>query len=337
MALNTKRNAVYNNDDLDRPLRLPESKSKTYTNADLVGQHPADVLDDIDDVDDTPSPSDILDDESESTIKAVPEDAPDTFGEGFRQSLTSGDAFKGTGDALLGYAKGAILDIPSTLYEGAKHAVTHPMDTLLSSMGPLGDVISGTDRMKSVRDTTANAGNDPESFGRLMGNLTGQPAVTKSIPSVVRGAGTVAEGTGRFMRKHTPLTGMPVISPLAGRNLQKLERLGGRGLESVGSKMREFGRIKTVDGKVRDARPPYEEGMELEDGMPIELSREPITKQSMNIPLQEGQELVKKPKVKMNTDGTFTNMETGELFDSKGNPILPEMTKNSKIFKRNRN
>lgn len=131
--------------------------------------------------------------------------------------------------------------------------------------------------------------------------------------------GKATEGVGSFMRKYQPLTGMPIISPLAGRNLQRAERMVGRGLENVGKKIR----VKTVDGKITEA--PVDSILKQGDEIPEEVI------------LKEGQELTKsaKPKVRRNQDGTYTNLDTGEVFGSDGKPMAIPLDKNSPFFKKN--
>lgn len=176
---------------------------------------------------------------------------PDTFMEGV---LNSGpEVLDAMGSSALGYLKGATLDIPSSLYHGAKNAVMHPIDTLLSSMGPLGDVISGKDSMAPIREASANAGAQPEAFGRIAGQLAGQPAVTGGIisgaPSAVRAAGTPIAATGRAMKNYQPISGI-LPGMLEPRLARIAESMAGRGIEAIGNRMRRPAPVPPLEGEL---------------------------------------------------------------------------------------
>lgn len=325
---------TYTNKDLGKPLsKRPGSLSKVYTNKDLK------VDDDFE-----PDDSDFVADSSEETddfqpdespsnnISVVAENAPDSWSEGFINSITSGEALGAGLSGLKGFAKGATFDIPESIIGGIKGAynlVTDPINTIKSI--PPG--------IKAMMELTEQAGARPEEFGRMMGQMTGQPLTTaglvKAAPSITRGAGAVLEPTGRMMRRHQPLTGMPIISPFAGRNLQKLERYAGRGLENVGQRMRQVGkpnRVKAINDKVSEpGDSPLVEGQPISPDMELSY-RKPLVKEPVAAPT--------KPKVRLNPDGTYTNLDTGEIFDSTGKPMaLPSeapITKDSSFFNQNR-
>lgn len=110
------------------------------------------------------------------------------------------------------------------------------------------------------------------------------------------------------------------------------------------------GKIRTINNKVVTAPEdsPLQEGMTLSPE--VETSyRKPVIDE--NAILKEGQELpsVKrgsttysknhpmKPKVRLNRDGTYTDLETGEVFNSIGKPMAkPTIDRNSPFFKKNR-
>lgn len=321
---------TFTNRDLNKPLsQTVFSKSKTFTNKDLENNHPPDILDNAMDDEQIASPPDIMDDEAESTITEVNQNEPDTWMKGFINSITSGDALDAGMSGLKGFAKGATLDIPASIYGGLKsvyNLVTNPKETISNIPSDLVNMASG------IGERFSKAGSEPEEFGRMMGNITGQPLTTyglaKATPSIVRGTGAAVEGTGRVMRRYAPLTGMPIISPLAGRNLVRAERMVGRGLESVGKKMRGKSTPTPAEGLTSETMPVIQEGESVVPKKYKVIRNENPPKPSV------------KRKVRPNGDGTFTDLTTGELLDSKGQSIIEyggkPIDRNSPFFTRNR-
>lgn len=264
---------------------------------------------------------------NESTVTKVNENKPDTWMKGFINSITSGDALDAGLQGAKGFAKGATLDIPASIYGGLKsvyNLATNPVETISNIPSDLVNMVSG------IGERFSKAGSEPEEFGRMMGNITGQPLTTaglvKAGPSIIRGTGNVVEGTGRVMRRYAPLTGMPVISPLAGRNLVRTERMVGRGLESVGKKMRGIGKSPSPEITSQD--------------MPVIQNGEALPKYKVIRDESPSTSTIPKRKVRSNGDGTFTDLNTGELLDSKGQSIIEyggkPIDRNSPFFTRNR-
>lgn len=378
--------------------------SRTYTNKDVEKylpktNHPPDIMDDSPDIiDETPSPPDVMDDDSEpvvSNAKPVSDNEPDTFWEGFGNSYKTGEAQDVNTRSLMGYAKGAI-NLPKTIMsmiDSASSLYNDPSGTIKSI--PQG-VVSG---IKGIYNTTKMAGSNPEAFGEMMGEMTGQPLVTAGL---AKGAPGAIANTGKVLQNY-PLTdwvpGSKFVVPPAVRRLDRnvISGAAGRGLESVGNKMRGTSKIRVVDGKiVEPGDSPFMEGEVIPEDiiLPKELppsktsfygreknpnsiitpkpkerlqlseskgsqyldegdlvDKRPLRdriKEIENLPdeLVEGQELTKsvKPKVRLNKDGTYTNLETGEVLDSNGKAVpvtkskstKPDIDKNSSFFKKNR-
>lgn len=161
---------------------------------------------------------------------------PDDFWGGVKESFKpGGEVDKAALSGFGGFLRGAVADIPETLWTAAKDAfqvASHPIQTLKDAPAAFseGAPIVG----KQMFDTTVNAGADPHSFGRMMGQLTGQPAVTAHARPLI---GAPTEFAGKMMRKYQPMTGvMPrMVEP---RLLRNLERGVGRGVENLGQRIR---------------------------------------------------------------------------------------------------
>ncbi len=336
------------------------AQSRVYTNKDVEkyvvkDEPPPDILDELNELDEPPP--DILDETPVSnTISKLPDNAPDTWMEGFKQSVLGGEALNVGMQGAKGFAKGATLDIPATFMGMAKSAG----QTFLNKMRGDSSGLNLDDPGMSIDFSRAGTPEGAEQFGRELGQLAGQPLTTyglaKATPSMIRGTGVVAENTGRIMRKYTPIstaTGAAVGASYGGfpgavlgtmrpstAVLRAIERPIGRGIESVGQKMRQFGkgRVKVVDGQIVESPDgsPFKEGEFIQVG-PKEL---PPSKTSFYGPeknpdpkrpilalppssLVEGTELTKsvKPRVRLNKDGTYIILDTGELVDSQGNPV----------------
>lgn len=160
---------------------------------------------------------------------------PTSFGEGFKKSLFSGEALQAGAEGLGGFLRGAIADIPETLWTGIKDAASvaaHPIQTFKDAPAAFGEGVPEV--AKQMFETTANAGADPHSFGRMMGQLTGQPAVLANARPII---GAPTEMAGRVMRKYQPMSGM--VPRLAEpRILRTIERGVGKGVENLGQRIR---------------------------------------------------------------------------------------------------
>ena len=169
--------------------------------------------------------------------RSVQQTAPteeDTFMGGFTKSLFGGEALSAGLQGAGGFLRGAIADIPSTLWGGAKDIFESASDPSKFVRDIPGAITEGVPAMaREMGDVTARAGSDPHAFGRMMGQLTGQPAVMGKLPALRNPTANVLEGTGRFVAKNQPVTGMlpriaqPRTMRLAERGAGKLaERLG---------------------------------------------------------------------------------------------------------------
>ncbi len=181
---------------------------------------------------------------------------PDTFWGGVLHSLRPGGesdiaALKGFG----GFLKGAITDIPSSI----SNLISSSRESRQNFIPPTNQDISlnpmeaihaalqqGKSGLAAIGDVTSQAGSHPVEFGRMMGQLTGQPAVTtglmegipsaiKGIPkipvrNIVRSAGPYVEGAGN--------AAMIGSSILPGHEFQTLG--AGYGLRKLGGMMKNI-------------------------------------------------------------------------------------------------
>lgn len=207
----------------------------------------------------------------------------------------------------------------------------------------------------------------------------------KGAPSAIRTVGKVVEPTGRFMKNYTPLstaTGAAVGGATGGipgamlgtmrpftRPLRFMERKIGKGMESIGNKMQNVGIKSPLEGEyvgessltegeiikpiksmkvIRKELPPSKVDHYASQSNPKSF----IDSLDEEMQLQEGQELTVKPqpklpKMRRNQNGTFTNLDTGEIVNAKGEsiieingkPVSKQMLndmKDSKFFNKNR-
>lgn len=162
---------------------------------------------------------------SQSDVEKIPETKGNTSHVPGKD-LTVTDAMLG---GARGWLKGATLDLPSSIVGGVK-ALFNPIDTIKSI--PEG--------LNSMWDTAMRAGSDPEAFGRMTGQMGGQPLVTgglvKSAPIVKTGMGRTLQRTGGFIKRHQPVTG--IVPPIAmPRSLRMMEKGVGQGMEWTGNRM----------------------------------------------------------------------------------------------------
>lgn len=170
---------------------------------------------------------------------------PDTFWGGVADSLNpfgGGQSLSAAARGGLGWLKGATIDLPSSIMGGLEtigNAITDPVGTVKSI--PQG--------LSNMWDTTLRAGSDPDSFGRMVGQATGQPLTTyglsKAAPMLKAPIGKVIEPVGSTMRRYQPISGfLPRLAE--GRTLRNIERMAGGGLEKLGQRMQQPS-VPTVD------------------------------------------------------------------------------------------
>lgn len=193
---------------------------------------------------------------------------PGTFGGGVLNSITSGEAPKAALKGALGYAQGAIADIPSSLWGMAKLGASMSPDALVGNLirgerPPIIDAAKSFYNLPSnVWEAGKQAGSHPQEFGRIMGQLTGQGPIMDAaiggipegtfgseerIPSAIETAPKVMKTVaGPVIRK----LGGPVESmgnlAVFGKSLAPWGKVGkvgliGSGLQKLGQGMKEFG------------------------------------------------------------------------------------------------
>jgi hypothetical protein len=172
-----------------------------------------------------------------------PYSGPTDFWGGFTQSLLGGEAAKAGAQGALGFAKGATIDIPASIIGGLGQlggAIAHPIETATNLPSNIANMASG------MWETTQQAGSNPEAFGRMMGQVTGQPLVTAGlakaapvvVPPAIQAAGRPVAGVGNLMAKYQPMSGMmPRFADI--RTLRNLEAATGRGLSRLGERMKQ--------------------------------------------------------------------------------------------------
>lgn len=207
--------------------------------------------------------------ETNPPLQEVSQDEPDTFWGGFGKALTDGTALNAGLKGAKGFFQGAVADLPSSI-TGAigsiGHAIAHPVETVENLPSNISDAAS------NMWDTTTHAGGNPEAFGRMMGQLTGQPLVTaglaKGAPGMIRASGVPVEAAGSIMKKYQPVSGM--LPRLAeGRTLRTLEKAAGGKLEDIGRRMQ----IPTKMGEiVPDTSTGVAEGEIIPDRGPSRLN-----------------------------------------------------------------
>jgi hypothetical protein len=181
---------------------------------------------------------------------------PDTFWGGVWNSINpfgGGEALKASAEGAKGYAKGATVDLPSSIVGAAKSAVTGYGDlyNFANQVSPemLSETVRGlpyglAEGGRGIANSVLSAGSDPEGFGRATGQITGQPLVTAGIaphvPGAIKAAGKPVAATGSFINEYAPVSrAIPrfVAPPLA----KDAERFAGRLIESGGKRMQSYG------------------------------------------------------------------------------------------------
>lgn len=175
---------------------------------------------------------------------------PDTFWGGVKNALNpfgGGEALQAGKQGAVGYAKGAIKDLPGGIWQGLKTiATTSPADVIGGIPGFVRGIPQG---LQNISDAVIQAGNQPEKFGRTMGNITGQPLIAEGILS---GAGMMKphigaglESLGNTMEAHAPFSGM--VPRLAEpRTLRTMERALGSKLSDIGAEWQ----VPKVQGEI---------------------------------------------------------------------------------------
>jgi len=188
---------------------------------------------------------------------------PTSFGSGFLNSLTSGEAAGAGLKGLAGFAKGAIADIPSTLWDTAKTFQELP-NPLTGGMTTMGYKMTDPEKVRDIYegmaatpgqmwDTTKRAGSKPFEFGEMMGQVTGQPLAMEGLNIIpgatlakgARTAGKAAKAVGETVKTHTPVSKMVprVVSVPA---MESVERGMGSGISKLADKLQQTGLPKVM-------------------------------------------------------------------------------------------
>jgi hypothetical protein len=178
---------------------------------------------------------------------------PTTFTGGVGKSLASGEALKAGMEGGLGWLKGATLDLPGNIIGGATGLAKLGANAM---MGPFGGAPQMGQEMMSIpgqlADITMRAGSDPETFGRTVGQATGQPLAAAGVGAVAKPAAVMAgrgiEAVGRGVAAHKPVSGL-FPRMFDSRTLRGLEGGAGRGIERIGETVRNLG-TPTVQGEI---------------------------------------------------------------------------------------
>lgn len=331
------------------------AQNRVFTNKDLHQERqPPDIMDD-----DMDSPPDVMDEPDELAnaplmaeqiappMQQIGANEPDTYWGGVLNSLNpfgGASALQAMDSGAKGWLQGAILDIPQTAWEGAKGAFNlardiapipgnHPIDAITNRLGQIPEGLSNL--ANSIANTTQMAGSNSEAFGRMTGQLTGQPALMDlGIPmlpgaasATVRGAGLPVEYAGKAMKNFQPISntiplaggvggGMPgFLGGYATRMmLRNVEKSAGKGIEKIGQRMRSKNG-KTVElfdePEIVDIRPsdvdspksvirvePAEQVNKTKWQDPIDAELEKILPKSDILP--DTDKLLKKPLASLN-------------------------------------
>lgn len=142
-------------------------------------------------------------------------DEPDTFWSGVLKSITSGDALSAGVQGLLGYTRGALADLPESIAKGAYGTGKTISGLLQGDPETYKGMYQGTkDLANQVIDTTTHAGGRPQEFGRMMGQMTGQPLVTEGIArggaiNPARFEAPIPESVGALPESTLPVIDVP--------------------------------------------------------------------------------------------------------------------------------
>src|SRR5580765_6338358 len=170
-----------------------------------------------------PKKKPVIDDSSaHATSGVVSPDEPDTFWSGVLKSITSGDALSAGVQGAGGFIRGALADLPSSIYHGAMGTGKTVSGLLQGDPETYKGMYQGTkDLANQVIDTTTHAGGRPHEFGRMMGQMTGQPLVTEGIARggainparfeapIPRSAGALPESTLPIIDIPPTMEGLP--------------------------------------------------------------------------------------------------------------------------------
>jgi hypothetical protein len=283
----------------------------------------------------------------------IPNPKPATPAKEFPQLTPMQASMQGLG----GFIEGALGDLPSTIGSSLKSTGLLALNPLEWGKRTIPEIPGA---LSSAWETTKSAGSDPEAFGRMMGNVTGQPLATEGLATglPIRALGYPIAGVGRIMQNYAPFSGFIPAKALGMRNLwtaykasRAMERATGRNVvEPFGEWLKQPNKL----GVARKLEVPFSSSgteftpirqgevvpsaitsKELPTKVPQKLlgagstpPQQPLAHE-MNVRMNPqtgekftGDSIIKpdftnpaptKPKLRANTDGSFTNLETGEV------------------------
>jgi hypothetical protein len=176
--------------------------------------------------------------QAEIPMRKLPNE-PSSWGEGVLNSLRpGGEASQAADKGALGFVKGATVDLFPSLWGMAKTVGNLYRDPT----GTTAEIGRGLrDLPGQVSEKFQQAGSDPEGWGRLMGQTTGQPLVTEGlvrgapgaisaaskipVRNIVRGASPYVEQAGNLMMAAPLLRGTGLDFPTVGAGYA-LRRIG---------------------------------------------------------------------------------------------------------------
>lgn len=267
----SSRQTIYSNEDLNKP--ITGSKSRVYTNKDLNVQddfEPDSSDNEIDDFQPDDFEPEVAPQSNISTIspnKSFLESMTSTpefinrASEGMnkaisRPELDMGDSnYAETPANMLDLVKGFLnpVDVATTALTGGAGLARRAGLSLVSKLMRGGAGIAGTAGVAHGGQNVyegLSEGNNLQTFTGATEMLGNAIPASNIVKPAIRGAGVVTEAAGKGLQNY-PLTdwlpGSRLVVPPAVRRLDKnlISGAAGRGLESVGSKMRNIGRTES--------------------------------------------------------------------------------------------
>lgn len=114
------------------------------------------------------------------------------------QQLTPWQA---AGQGGMGFLQGAIGDLLPNIGIGLKQLGALALDPVGFAQRNIPQIPGA---ISQAIETTKMAGAEPEAFGRMMGNIAGQPLATEGLGPATRALGYPVAGYGRIMQRYSP-------------------------------------------------------------------------------------------------------------------------------------
>jgi len=215
------------------------------------------------------------------TLKPITSEPTDWWGGVGKSLLPGGSASEAAKQGAGGFVKGTFLDMPQNVLSAARAAAATPLDMFSDAVhrgiamyqDPTNKSnIPGYDAFNTAKQAITNAGSDPEPFGRLMGNVTGQPLLTEGLMRGAPYAGPYVNQFGGMLAEHQPISG---VAPkfLEARTARLGEMGVGQGLQAVGNAMSNIPKggiagqfTRTMKGEVMPHSPDWTGGNFYREG-----------------------------------------------------------------------